>query len=57
MKDFIVSIDLPEDFKNKLITKEVFFSLVNNKQISGILTAPNGKKTPIDFEIVQFKKQ
>jgi hypothetical protein len=57
LEGFLFAIVLPEDFNKKEVTKDIFFSLVKDKKITGSLIINNGKSTPIGFEIVQFRNQ
>ncbi len=58
LEGFTISMDIPgELLENGLIgfDKDALISLIKNQEITGTLTYPDGKTTPIKYEIVRHR--
>ena len=55
LEGFKISMNLPGEFINKDFTVEDLKNLVATRHITGEVTYPKGKKTPINYEIVNHR--
>ena len=55
LEGFTFSMDLPSDFLKNTFDKEELFTIVRSKEITGILTYPDNKKTEIKYEVVNHR--
>jgi|GEM_PF-1138026 len=55
IEGFRFSINIPDEYKTKGLDNDQFIKLVDDKKITGILTSPNQKITPLQFEIVNHR--
>ena len=54
---FRFTIILPGDSVRLALDSTTLMSLIQNRAVTGVLTSPNGKSTPIDFEIVNHRER
>jgi len=57
LEGFNISMDLPATFLKKDFDVAGLMSFIKTNEITGTLTYPHGKKTPIQYEIVNHRKQ
>ena len=56
LEGFTVSINLPQQYLQQRIDMDSLLSFVRDQEITGILTYPNGKTTPIKYEVVRYRE-
>jgi len=56
LKEFKISMDLPHQFLQQKLDINRLISLVRDQEITGTLTYPNGKTTPIKYEVVHHRE-
>ena len=52
---FQITMDIPRALLGNGLSIDTLFSLIRTQSIRGTLTYPNGKKTPIEYEIVNHR--
>ncbi len=55
LEGFTVSMMVPYEFLETGLSIEGLFSLVRNQNVTGTVTYPNGKITPVNYEIVHHR--
>ncbi|UCE19393.1 MAG: hypothetical protein JSV84_03345 [Gemmatimonadota bacterium] len=56
LEGFKVSMDLPHRYLQQGLDGDSLLSAVRNREIRGTLTYPNGKTTPIKYEVVHHRE-
>jgi hypothetical protein len=56
LEGFTISMNLPPESLGGGLSIEALFSLVRNQKVTGTVTYPSGRTTPIDYEIVVHRR-
>lgn len=55
LEGFTVSVDLPGELAESAVTENDLLSLIADQRVTGVFDYPNGKSTPIEYEIVDHR--
>ena len=55
LEGFEITMDIPQSLLGDSLNIDALFSLVRDRNIKGTLTYPNGRTTPIEYEVVHHR--
>jgi len=55
LEGFEVSVDLPREFMHRDVSDDDLLSVIGSENVTGVFRYPNGKTTPIEYDIVDHR--